>query len=55
MRPSGLREYVISQGDTLSGIAKRHRVSLSSLRAENGLGETDMIQVGQVIAIPTDS
>nr|WP_207144871.1 N-acetylmuramoyl-L-alanine amidase [Allochromatium vinosum] len=54
-RPSGLREYVISQGDTLSGIAKRHRVSLSSLRAENGLGETDMIQVGQVIAIPTDS
>ena len=54
-RASGLREYVISQGDTLSGIAKRHRVSLSSLRAENGLGDTDMIQVGQVIAIPTDS
>ncbi|MCK7578489.1 MAG: N-acetylmuramoyl-L-alanine amidase [Chromatiales bacterium] len=54
-RPSSLREYVISRGDTLSGIAKRHRVSLSSLRAENGLSETDMIQVGQVIAIPTDS
>ena len=54
-RAGGLREYVISRGDTLSGIAKRHRVSLSSLRAENGLGDTDMIQVGQVIAIPTDS
>lgn len=54
-QPGGLREYVISQGDTLSGIAKRHRVSLSSLRAQNGLSETDMIQVGQVIAIPTDS
>ncbi|MTW21019.1 N-acetylmuramoyl-L-alanine amidase [Allochromatium palmeri] len=54
-RVHGLREYVISQGDTLSGIAKRHRVSLSSLRAENGLGETDLIRVGQVIAIPTDS
>ena len=51
----GTREYVISHGDTLSGIAKRHRVSLSSLRDENGLGETDMIRVGQVIAIPTDS
>ncbi|MGQ9658967.1 MAG: N-acetylmuramoyl-L-alanine amidase [Thermochromatium sp.] len=51
----GLREYVISQGDTLSGIAKRHRVSLSSLRAENGLDDSDVIRVGQVIAIPTDS
>ena len=54
-RAAGLREYVISQGDTLSAIAKRHRVSLSSLRAENGLGDTDVIRVGQVIAIPTDS
>lgn len=54
-RTTGLREYVISQGDTLSGIAKRHRVSLSSLRAENGLGDNDVIRVGQVIAIPTDS
>lgn len=53
--PGSLREYVISQGDTLSGIARRHRVSLSSLRAENGLGDNDLIRVGQVIAIPTDS
>ncbi|BCU07148.1 N-acetylmuramoyl-L-alanine amidase [Allochromatium tepidum] len=53
--PGSMREYVISQGDTLSGIARRHRVSLSSLRAENGLGDTDVIRVGQVIAIPTDS
>lgn len=54
-RTTELREYVISQGDTLSDIAKRHRVSIHSLRAENGLGESDMIRVGQVIAIPTDS
>ncbi|QGU33221.1 N-acetylmuramoyl-L-alanine amidase [Thermochromatium tepidum] len=54
-RAGSLREYVITQGDTLSGIAKRYRVSLSSLRAENGLSETDIIQVGQVIAIPSDS
>jgi N-acetylmuramoyl-L-alanine amidase len=54
-RATGLREYVISQGDTLSGIARRHRVSLSSLQAENGLGDNDVIRVGQIIAIPTDS
>ncbi|QIK38206.1 LysM peptidoglycan-binding domain-containing protein [Caldichromatium japonicum] len=53
--PGRTREHVISQGDTLSAIAKRYQVSLSSLRAENGLDETDVIHVGQVIAIPTDS
>ncbi len=50
--PSRGREHVIGQGDTLSGIAKRYRVSLSSLRAENGLSESDPIRVGEVLAIP---
>ncbi len=54
-QPGRTREHVISQGDTLSAIAKRYRVSLSSLRAENGLGENDVIRVGQVITIPADS
>lgn len=51
---AGGREYVISAGDTLSGIAKRHRVSLSALRARNGLTD-DMIHIGQVLTIPEDS
>ncbi len=50
----GAREYVIEPGDTLSGIAKRHSVSISALRARNGLND-DMIRVGQVLAIPEDS
>ncbi|AFL75835.1 N-acetylmuramoyl-L-alanine amidase family protein [Thiocystis violascens] len=54
-RPNETRGYVVNSGDTLSGIAKRHRVSLSSLRAENGLEEGDMIRAGQVLAIPADS
>ncbi len=49
------REYVIHPGDTLSEIAKRHRVSLSSLRAENGLDEGDYIRAGQVLSIPAGS
>lgn len=54
-RPSATREYVVNSGDTLSGIAKRHRVSLPSLKAENGLEEGDIIRAGQVLAIPADS
>ncbi|CRI67354.1 N-acetylmuramoyl-L-alanine amidase AmiC [Thiocapsa sp. KS1] len=50
----GAREYVIGPGDTLSGIAKQHSVSISALRAHNGLND-DMIRVGQVLSIPGDS
>ncbi len=49
------REHVINSGDTLSGIASRYRVSLTALRAQNGLHENDMIRAGQVLTIPSDS
>lgn len=52
---AGAREYVIAKGDTLSGIARRYRVSLSSLQAENDLQDGDYIRVGQVLAIPEGS
>lgn len=45
------RTHVISGGDTLLEIAKRYRVSLSSLRTANGL-QGDDIRVGQVLSIP---
>nr|WP_207168375.1 N-acetylmuramoyl-L-alanine amidase [Thiocystis violacea] len=54
-RVAASREHVISRGDTLSEIAKRYRVSVSSLRAENGLGEGDYIRVGEVLSIPAGS
>ncbi|MEX2524566.1 MAG: N-acetylmuramoyl-L-alanine amidase [Gammaproteobacteria bacterium] len=47
------RKYVISRGDTLSGIAQRYRVSLQRLRHMNSL-DSDTIRVGQVLAIPAD-
>lgn len=46
------KEYVISSGDTLSGIASRYAVSLVMLRKTNGL-TSDNIQVGQRIIIPS--
>lgn len=55
LRAKTAREYVINAGDTLSEIAKQHRVSLSSLRASNGLEEGETIRAGQILAIPAGS
>jgi len=44
-------QHKAERGDTLSGIAARYRVSLSSLRAANDL-RNDVIHVGQVLTIP---
>ncbi len=45
-------KYVIRSGDTLSGIAQRHRVSVAALRSENSI-TSDRIRVGQVLRIPS--
>jgi N-acetylmuramoyl-L-alanine amidase len=45
------REYVIARGDTLSEIAVRFNVSLSSLRSRNALSSSS-IRVGQKLVIP---
>jgi len=44
--------YKIRKGDTLSAIAKRYRVSLSSLKKANSL-RSSRIRIGQVIRIPS--
>lgn len=43
--------HVISRGETLSEIAERYRVSLSTLRRTNAL-RGDTIRIGQVLTIP---
>lgn len=45
-------DYVIAKGDTLSGIAKRHRVSVKRLLEFNRLNDAS-IRVGQRLKIPT--
>jgi N-acetylmuramoyl-L-alanine amidase len=50
--PSGdPNRHVIVEGETLSGIAQRYRISTSSLRAANRL-QSDTVRVGQVLVIP---
>jgi N-acetylmuramoyl-L-alanine amidase len=44
--------HVIRDGDTLSAIAQRYHVNVDQLRSHNEL-EDDMLQVGQVLLIPT--
>jgi N-acetylmuramoyl-L-alanine amidase len=50
--PARNSEHTIRSGETLSGIANRYSISLSSLRAVNNLSN-DRILVGQVLKIPT--
>ena len=45
------REYVIRNGDTLSGIAQRYNVSVSRIRSANSLNNNS-IRVGQVLRSP---
>ena len=50
-REQGAREYTIVRGDTLSEIAQRFSVSVSTLRELNGL-RGNRILVGQTLRIP---
>lgn len=45
------KRHVVARGDTLSQIASRYRVSVSTLRAANGL-KGDILKVGGVLRIP---
>jgi N-acetylmuramoyl-L-alanine amidase len=49
---NNLSIYTIVRGDTLSGIASRHRVTAEQLKIFNGL-MSDRLKVGQLLKIPT--
>lgn len=48
---SALRVYIVRAGDTLSGIAVRYGVSISALKARNGL-RSDLLYIGQRLIVP---
>jgi general secretion pathway protein D len=51
--PRGKTSYTVKEGDTLSGIARRFRVSVEELRNANGLKSSE-VAVGQVLEIPQE-
>ena len=46
-----IENYTVKKGDTLSSIAKSYGLSATSLRKINGLTNSDMIKVGQVLKL----
>lgn len=48
---SGTSSYKIKSGDTLSGIAKKHKMSLGDLLSKNNLSASDTIYPGKVLKV----
>lgn len=49
---SGLAQYTVRQGDTLSAIARRFGVSVAALAEANDLADPNLIAAGQRLEIP---
>ncbi len=47
--------YIVRRGDTLSTIARRHRVRMNELVALNGLKSQHRIRIGQKLRLPSDT
>ncbi|WP_354495754.1 LysM domain-containing protein [Mycetocola sp. 2940] len=50
--PSSQSSYTVVAGDTVSGIAADHGVSVAAIYAANGLGAASIIYPGQSLALP---
>lgn len=46
--------HIVKKGDSLSAIAKKLNVSVQSIAASNGIGDVNMIRVGQMLDIDVD-
>ncbi len=51
--PAPAASYRVVSGDTVSGIASEHGVSVAAIFAANGLGSSSIIYPGQSLAIPS--
>ncbi len=50
--PAGTRSYTVRSGDTLVAIAEQFGTSVQAIQEANGLGDNDVINIGQVLIIP---
>jgi LysM repeat protein len=46
------RSYIVQEGDTLSTIATSFGTTVAAIQSANGMGDSDVINVGQVLIIP---
>lgn len=52
---AGYTTYVVKKGDTLSGIANKYNTTYQELAKYNNISNPNIIQVGQVIKIPSNN
>ncbi len=50
---AGAASITVKPGDTISGLADRHGVSVNSLMKANGIRNSDHVEVGQTLRLPT--
>jgi LysM repeat protein len=50
--PAKFVTYSVVRGDTLSGISRRYKVSIASIKEASGF-ESDTLQINQILKIPT--
>jgi uncharacterized protein YkwD len=48
----GNGEHIVRAGDTLLGIATTYGVPMAAIQLQNGMGDSTVVQVGQVLSIP---
>ena len=53
--PGTANAYVVTSGDTLSGIAARHGVSTSAIAEANRIADPDLVVAGTTLVIPDGS
>ncbi|MEA4882115.1 MAG: peptidoglycan-binding protein [Clostridia bacterium] len=53
--PKESRSYVVAQGDTMYGIAKKFGVSVEAIASASGVAKPEMIRPGQKLVIPVSS
>jgi len=47
--------YVVKEGETLAGIARRYGLEMETLKDVNGLSDADRIQIGQELILPLNA
>jgi len=50
--PRLIVEHTVQSGDTLLGIATLYGVPMAAIQLQNGLGDSDIVKVGEVLSIP---
>ena len=48
-------EYIVQEGDDMTGVSIRFGVSAAEIRELNNLGESDQLKPGQVIKLPAEA